>query len=70
MENNLFPILAQDGGLTVVSVDGQPVVTARVLAEVLGYAHERSVRILHNRNKESFRERESHFDAPLRYGGN
>lgn len=61
-------MLAQEGELAVVSVDGQPVVTARALARALGYAHERSIRILFNRNKDSFRERGHQIDAPYDTG--
>ncbi|TEB10016.1 BRO family protein [Pelotomaculum propionicicum] len=59
MSDELLPVLAQDGELTVVSVDGQPVVTARALARALGYADDRSVLRIFNRNKDSFTERDS-----------
>jgi prophage antirepressor-like protein len=67
----MLPVLAQEGDLAVVSVDGQPVVTARALARALGYADERSVHRIYNRNKESFTERDSfkergyQIDSPL-----
>ncbi|WP_027363995.1 BRO family protein [Desulfotruncus alcoholivorax] len=68
--NDLLPVLAQAGELAVVSVDGQPVVTANVLAKALGYAHERSVRILFNRNKDSFKEMERQCDYSHKGGIN
>ena len=68
MSNELLPVLAQEGELSVVSMDGQPVVTAWALAKALGYAHERSTRILFNRNKDSFRERGHQIDAPYDTG--
>lgn len=63
--DELLPVLAQDGDLSVVSVDGQPVVTARALARALGYRYENAVRRLLSRNKASFRERGGHIDSPL-----
>jgi len=59
----MLPVLAQEGELAVVSVDGQPVVTARALARALGYAHENAVVRLFNRNRESFREVRSQIDS-------
>lgn len=58
-KNDLFPVLAQDGELTVVSVGGQPVVTARALARSLGYTHERAIVNLYNRNRDAFTERDT-----------
>ncbi|NLI12192.1 MAG: hypothetical protein GX425_06125 [Peptococcaceae bacterium] len=57
MSDELLPVLAQDGELSVVSVDGQPVVTARDLARALGYVREDAVRKILNRNWASFKER-------------
>jgi len=57
--DEMLPVLAQDGELAVVSVDGQPVVTARALAWALGYAQDRNLRNLYNRNKQSFTERDA-----------
>lgn len=59
----MLPVLVQEGELAVVSVDGQPVVTARALARALGYAHENAVVRLFNRNRESFREVRSQIDS-------
>lgn len=65
MNNGLLPVLAQREDMRIVEVEGQPVVTARDLAVALGYSHERSVRILFNRNRVSFRE----FDTQINYKG-
>jgi|GEM_PF-2104509 len=69
---NTLPILVQGKNLSLVEVDGQAVITAADMAKGLGYQHERSVRILFERNKASFRDfgvydltRGHQFDAPL-----
>lgn len=70
---NSFPVLAQNaGGMALVEVDGQAVVTASDLAKGLEYKNERSVRNIFIRNKASFRDfgvldmtRGHHIDAPL-----
>lgn len=54
--DELLPVLAQDGELTVVSVDGQPVVTARALARALEYKNERAVTTIYYRHKDSFKD--------------
>lgn len=58
-QNGLLPVLAQDGELAVVSVEGQPVVTASGLAKVLGYKMENAVAKIYNRNEESFTEQDT-----------
>ncbi|MGB9903588.1 MAG: BRO family protein [Desulfotomaculales bacterium] len=68
-QEEMLPVLAQEGDLAVVSVDGQPVVTARALARALGYVDERSVLRIYNRNKESFRERDHNSYSPLEERG-
>ncbi len=61
----VLPVLAQEGELAVVSVDGQPVVTARALARALGYSREDAISRLYKRNEASFTERDT-FEIDLR----
>lgn len=65
MSNELLPVLAQEGELSVVSIDGQPVVTARVLARALGYSREDAISRLYKRNETSFTDRDT-FEIDLR----
>lgn len=55
----MLPVLAQEGELAVVSVDGQPVVTARALARALEYKQDWAILNLYNRNQATFTQKDT-----------